>query len=97
MYVRGGRLNWTYKREDCLLISKQNKHSALGYQLPLKTPPLFCQSPPLNLQTVQAPFLGNPPSSFFGELSPPKSCIFQKTPEILKFFILDPILSFKSN
>ena len=36
---------------------------AFGYQPSSKTPPpLSCQAPPLNLQTVQdPPFLGNPP------------------------------------
>ena len=34
-----------------------------GINPPSKTPPpLSCQVPPLNLQTVQAPFLSNPPS-----------------------------------
>ena len=35
-----------------------------GINLPQKHPPLSCQAPlplPLNLQTVQGPFLGNPP------------------------------------
>ena len=41
--------------------------SALGYQPPSKTPsPFSCQAPcPLNLKTVQAPFLGNPPLYWF--------------------------------
>ena len=41
-------------------------------------PSSFLQSPPpLNQQTAQAPFLGNPPSiSVFGEMPPPKSQIF---------------------
>ena len=49
---------------------------------PSKTPPpLFCQVPPLNLQTVQAnPFLDNPPY-ILGFLEPPspppKNWIFQ--------------------
>ena len=37
-------------------------------------PPLSCQTSPLNWQTVEAPFLGNPP--FYCEPSP-KSQIFQ--------------------
>ena len=39
-------------------------YCALGYQLSLENPPLFLVKPPpppLNLQTVQAPILGNPP------------------------------------
>ena len=49
---------------------------------PLKniTPPLSCQAPPLNLQTVKAaPFLGNPPLYWFfvNPSPPPKSRIFQ--------------------
>ena len=70
---------------------------------PLKniTPPLSCQAPPpLNLQTVKAaPFLGNPPLYWFfvNPSPPPKSRIFQWNQIILRFFILNCILSFKSN
>ena len=71
---------------------------------PLKniTPPLSCQAPPpLNLQTVKAaPFLGNPPLYWFfvnPSPPPPKSRIFQWNQIILRFFILNCILSFKSN
>ena len=32
---------------------------------PQKHPLSFLPSPPLNWQTVQAPFLGNPPSKFY--------------------------------
>ena len=48
-------------------------------------PPSFLPSPPLNLQTVQAPFWAIPPLYWFFEN--PKN----------KFFIINPILSFKSN
>ena len=56
-----------------------------------------------NLQTTEtpkkakkSPFLSNPPSilPFRGS---PKSRMLQWIPKILKFFILDTILSFKSN
>ena len=73
-----------------------------GINPPSKTP-AFLPSSHLNRQTVQAPppFLGNPaPSiSVFHEPPPPspKSQIFWWTPKILEFFILNTILSFKSN
>ena len=58
--------------------------------------PLFLAKPPLNQKTVQAPFLSNPPYIlFFQDPLPTKSRIFQWTPEILKFFILNTILSLK--
>ena len=54
----------------------------IRYQPLLKnTTPFSCQPSPLNQQTVQAPFLGNPPS---------KSLFFQWTPKILKFLSLIP-------
>ena len=56
-------------------------------------PTLSCQAPPpFNLQTAQAPFLGNSPSiSVFHELPPtPKCQIFQRTHKILKFSSLTP-------
>ena len=68
---------------------------------PLKNhPSSFLPSPPLNLQTVKAaPFLGNPPLYWFfvNPSPPPKSRIFQWNQIILRFFILNCILSFKSN
>ena len=59
-------------------------------------PPLSCQAPPLNLQTVQTPpFLGNPPFILFFREPPSENRIFQWTPEILKFLIINPILLLK--
>ena len=72
----------------------------IGVSCPLKTPPLlflFLAKPPLNQQTVQAPFLGNPTSTLVFHEAPHKSQIFQRTPKIIKFFILNTILSFNSN
>ena len=70
--------------------------------LPSKTlPPLFLAKPPpppppsLNLQTLQAPLFR--PSLLYVNSPPSKSWIFQWKPKIVKFFILKPILSFKSN
>ena len=65
-------------------------------------PPLSCKAPPLNLKTVQAsPLFRQSPSLywFFVNSSPPppKSWIFQLTPQTLKFFIVNLILSFKNN
>ena len=63
------------------------------------TNPSFSPSPLLNLKTIQA--------HSFEAISPPyildflelslKNRIFQSNPIILKFFILNPIRSFKSN
>ena len=66
----------------------QKHHSPLSYQaLPLKS--ANCPSPPL---------LGNPPFYIGFSWTPtPKNQIFQWTFKILKFFILNTILSFKSN
>ena len=58
----------------------------------------FSPSPPLNQQTVQTPFLGNPsPYILVFCKHLPKSRIFQWISKILKFFILSTISSFKSN
>ena len=53
------------------------------------TTPFFLPSPPLNLQTVQPPFLCNPPHLywFFVNTLPSKSQFFHWTSKILKFFI----------
>ena len=88
--------------QQCSLATQQVLvHSVhWGINLPSKTPPLFLAKPPLNQQTVQAPsFLGNSPLyiGFLWTPPPPKSQIFQWTAKILKFFILNTILSFKSN
>ena len=69
----------------------------IGVSTPLKnTAVLFLAKPPVNQQTVEAPpFLGNSPHILvFGD-PPSKSQIFQWTPKVLKFFILNTILSFK--
>ena len=59
----------------------------------IKTPlPSFLPSPLLNLQTVQAPFLINPPPYILVFRDPPKNWIFQWTPI---FFILNPSHLFK--
>ena len=63
---------------------------AVRWLLPTNSPP--------NLQTVQAPFLGNPPLYVgFSWTYPLKSRIFQWTPKMLKFFIFNPVSYFKSN
>ena len=67
---------------------------------PQKHHPLFLANPsPLNRQTVQAPPLfRQSPSLYWFFVSPLlKTQIFQWTSKMLKFFILNTILSFKSN
>ena len=63
--------------------------------------PLFLTKAPINHQTFQAPFFGNPSLYWFFLTPPtppaPKSWIFQWTLKILKFFIPNIILSLKSN
>ena len=61
-------------------------------------PPLFLAKPPLNQQTVQAlpPFLGNPPP-YIGFSRPPQKSDLSVNPRNIKVFILNAILSFKSN
>ena len=69
---------------------------ALGYQHSSKTPPLsFSLSPLLNLQTVKVPLFRQFLPIYRFLLNPPKNQIFQWTPIILEFFILNPISSFK--
>ena len=71
---------------------------ALKYQPPLKnTTPSFLPSPPLNLQTVQALFFRQSPLYIGFSWTPLKDWIFQWTPKLLRFFIVNSILSFKSN
>ena len=69
-------------------------------------PPSFLPSPLLSLQTVQAPLPPNTQTLFkqsvlyiaFSWILPsPLNRNFQWTPVTLKFFILNPIPSFKSN
>ena len=83
-----------------LMVKKSlSRHSVhWGINPPQKHHPLFLAKPPLNQQTVQAPppLLGNPPY-ILAFHDPPKSQIFQWIPKTLKFFILNTILSFKSN
>ena len=73
----------------------------IGVSTPLqKHHLLFLVKPALNLQTVQAPpFRQSPYILVFHDPPPPssKNQIFQWTPKILKSFILNTILSFKSN
>ena len=66
------------------------------------SPPLPCfVKPPLNWQTVQGPLFMQSLSLYWFFVNPPppapKTWSFQWTPKILKFFILNTILSFKSN
>ena len=66
---------------------------------PYKTPASsFLPSPSLIGKLSKYPFLGNP-LSILVLLDPllAKSRLFQWTPKILKFFILNTIFSFKSN
>ena len=62
---------------------------------PSKTPPLFLvKSPPLNQQTFQPPsplFRQSPRIYWFFKI-PPKTRIFEWTPKILKFFVLNTIV-----
>ena len=77
-------------------INKQhNVH--WGINPPQKHPfPSFLPSPHLNLETVQTlSFLGNPPPLYWFFMTPPaESRIFQWAPKMLKFLILNTILSF---
>ena len=72
-----------------------------GLSTSSKTPPsLFCQTPLLNLQTVQGPppFLGNSPPTYLFFVNPSsKNRIYRWTAALIKLFILNPILSLKSN
>ena len=80
--------------------SLEKIHSVHWGIMPPEHPPLlvlFLAKPPLNQHTVQAPFLGNPTSTLVFHEAPHKSQIFQRTPKIIKFFILNTILSFNSN
>ena len=73
-------------------IDERNNSVHWGINPTLKnTTPSFLPSHPLNLQTVQAPFLGTPPPyiSVFRE-PPPKTQIFPWTPKISKFSSFTP-------
>ena len=63
-------------------------------------PHLSCQAPHKSINCPSSPFYGILLNILFFHDHPPhkkKNHIFQWASEILKFFILDPILSFKSN
>ena len=77
----------------------QNNHSRQWgiNRPPSKTLPSFLQAPLKPTNCPSPPFLGNPPSILVFQDPPSKSRIFQPTPKILKFFVLNIILSFKSN
>ena len=87
--------------------TRRNIIVCTGISLPPSPPkkhPLFLANPspphpsPLNLQTVQAPFLRQSLLYIvFCDPPPPKNWIFQWTRKILKFFILNAILPFTSN
>ena len=79
---------YNFQWKDYTLPHKHSVH--WGIKPPSKTPPFSCQASPLNLKTVQAaPFQAIPPPYwFFVNPSPQK---------ILAFFVLNPILYFKSN
>ena len=62
-----------------------------GIKPPSKTPPLSCQ-PPLKYANCPSPLYIS-----FSWTPLPKSWIFQWKLEILKFFIVNPILCFKCN
>ena len=64
----------------------------------LPPPPLSCQAPHLKSINCPSPlFTQSPPLYWFFVNPSPKSRIFQWTLKILKVFILNTILSFKSN
>ena len=73
-----------------------SKPSIVCTTTPQKHHPLFLAKPPLKL-LPKSPFLGNP-LLYIGFLwTASKNGILQWTPKILKLFILNTILSFKSN
>ena len=71
----------------------------IGVSTPSKKPsPLSCQAPHLlDLQTVQVPLFKRSPLYIGFSWTLSKSAIFQWNPKTSKFFILNTILSFKSN
>ena len=70
----------------------------IGVSTPLKnTPSIFVARLPLNWQTVQAPLFRQSLPLYWFFMNPRKIQIFQWTTKILKFFIFNTILSFKSN
>ena len=66
---------------------------------PPQNPHLLFVAKPLNLQAVEAPFLGNitPPLYIAFSRNVPKNRIFLWTPILLKFFTLNTISFSKSN
>ena len=91
-YILPSQINLMFTYKLCNLIFIVVPHIVcIGVSNPpQKQPPLSCQTPPLNLQTVQAPpFLDNPPppSLYWFFVKPPsKSPIFQWTPKTFKVF-----------
>ena len=72
-----------------------SKHRGINPSSQKQHPPLSCQDPPLKSANCPIPLFRQSPSiSVFYELHPLK--ILQWMPKILKFFILNLILSFKS-
>ena len=87
-----GAINITFQFENSFLQVKLIYHylsqCALGYQPPSKIPTLFL--------AISPPKSANCPSLLFRRF--PLYIVFcVKPPKILKFFILHPILLFKSN
>ena len=66
----------------------------IGVSIPF---PHSCQAPLLKFANCPSSLAITLSILFFCERSPPKSLIFQWTPKILRFFILNHILSFKTN
>ena len=74
----------------------QNNHSGHWGITPL----FLAKPPPLNQETFQVsppPFLGNLPFYIGFSRPPPSKSDLSVNPEILKSFVLNTILSFKSN
>ena len=77
--------------KHCLILTNINHSVHRDMNPPQKYHSLFLAKPPLNLQSFQPPFLGNPSLLInFLWTSPPKSWIFRWVPRLLKFFILNP-------
>ena len=92
-------------KETFFIIEKRLELCSSGYQPPPLPPPLknttflFLAKDPLKLADCLSPPLSRQSPLYIGFSwpTPSKSQIFQWTPNLLKFFILNTILSFKSN
>ena len=96
-FIKKDTLAQVFSFEFCQIFKSKNTCAIVCIRVstPLKnTPPLFLAKLPLNLQTVQAAFLGNPPYILDFHETPLLNSDFSMNPKNIKVFHPSPHLNF---